>query len=52
MGPGGGWAGWRSPTDLFTDRNNKKLLWRVKDLDRHCNMVLEVVKEMWTELPK
>ena len=49
---GWGWAGWRSPTDLFTDRNNKKLLWRVKDLDRHCNMVLEVVKEMWTELPK
>ena len=33
-------------------RNNKKLLGRVKAFDRHCNMVLEGVKEMWTELPK
>ena len=32
--------------------NNKKLLGRVKAFDRHCNMVLEGVKEMWTELPK
>lgn len=35
-----------------THRNNKKLLGRVKAFDRHCNMVLEGVKEMWTELPK
>ena len=24
----------------------------MKAFDRHCNMVLEGVKEMWTELPK
>ncbi|NWW42014.1 SMD2 protein, partial [Panurus biarmicus] len=24
----------------------------VQALDRHCNMVLENVKEMWTEVPK
>ena len=28
------------------------MLGRVKAFDRHCNMVLEGVKEMWTELPK
>jgi small nuclear ribonucleoprotein D2 len=28
------------------------LLARVKAFDRHCNMVLENVKEMWTEKPK
>ena len=33
-------------------RNNKKLLGRVKAFDRHCNMVLEGVKEMGTEIPK
>lgn len=33
-------------------RNNKKLLAKVKAFDRHCNMVLENVKEMWTEAPK
>ncbi|KAH8935877.1 hypothetical protein BDL97_17G053500 [Sphagnum fallax] len=32
--------------------NNKKLLGRVKGFDPHCNMVLENVKEMWTEVPK
>nr|XP_037843858.1 small nuclear ribonucleoprotein Sm D2-like [Chlorocebus sabaeus] len=32
--------------------NNKKLLGRVKAFGRHCNMVLENVKEMWTEVPK
>ena len=37
---------------LINCRNNKKLLGRVKALDRHCNMVLENVKEMWTETPK
>lgn len=36
---------------LINCRNNKKLLARVKAFDRHCNMVLENVKEMWTELP-
>ena len=37
---------------LINCRNNKKLLGRVKAFDRHCNMVLEGVKEMWTELPR
>merc|ERR1719221_2143276 len=37
---------------LINCRNNKKLLARVKAFDRHCNMVLENVKEMWTEAPK
>merc|ERR1712227_1083132 len=37
---------------LINCRNNKKLLGRVKAFDRRCNMVLEGVKEMWTELPK
>ncbi|KDO87215.1 hypothetical protein CISIN_1g033904mg [Citrus sinensis] len=29
-----------------------QLLGRVRAFDRHCNMVLENVREMWTELPK
>ncbi|KAI8322337.1 Sm-like ribonucleoprotein [Martensiomyces pterosporus] len=37
---------------LISLRNNHKLLARVKAFDRHCNMVLENVKEMWTEAPK
>eukprot|EP01114_Cavostelium_apophysatum_P021712 TRINITY_DN764_c0_g1_i1.p1 TRINITY_DN764_c0_g1~~TRINITY_DN764_c0_g1_i1.p1 ORF type:complete len:127 (-),score=34.36 TRINITY_DN764_c0_g1_i1:153-533(-) len=37
---------------LINVRNNRKLLGRVKAFDRHCNMVLENVKEMWTEVPK
>ena len=37
---------------LINCRNNRKLLGRVKTFDRHCNMVLESVKEMWTELPR
>lgn len=37
---------------LINCRNNKKLLGRVKAFDRHCNMVLENVKEMWVEVPK
>ena len=31
---------------LIFCRNNKKLLARVKAFDRHCNMVLEDVKEV------
>ena len=31
---------------LISLRNNKKLLGRVKAFDRHCNMVLENVKEV------
>ena len=37
---------------LINCRNNHKLLARVKAFDRHCNMVLENVREMWTEVPK
>lgn len=37
---------------LISCRNNRKLLARVKAFDRHCNMVLENVKEMWTEKSK
>ncbi|CAG9462952.1 unnamed protein product [Pedinophyceae sp. YPF-701] len=37
---------------LISCRNNRKLLARIKAFDRHCNMVLENVKEMWTEMPK
>ncbi|KAF2091166.1 small nuclear ribonucleoprotein Sm D2 [Saccharata proteae CBS 121410] len=37
---------------LISVRNGRKMLARVKAFDRHCNMVLENVKEMWTETPK
>eukprot|EP00960_Hanusia_phi_P036637 752431-Hanusia_phi.AAC.3 len=37
---------------LIEELNNRKLLARVKAFDRHCNMVLENVKEMWTEAPR
>ena len=37
---------------LINCHNNKKLLGGVRALDRHCNMVVENVKEMWTEVPK
>ena len=37
---------------LISLRNNRKLLARVKAFDRHMNMVLENVCEMWTEMPK
>lgn len=36
---------------LINCRNNKKLLGRVKAFDRHMNMVLENVREMWKESP-
>lgn len=34
---------------LINCRNNRKLLGRIKAFDRHCNMILENVHEMWTE---
>ena len=37
---------------LINLRNNRKLLARIKAFDRHCNMILENGKEMWTEIPK
>jgi small nuclear ribonucleoprotein (snRNP)-like protein len=35
---------------LINCRNNHKLLARVKAFDRHCNVLLENVKEMWSEV--
>ncbi|GMI60147.1 hypothetical protein ScalyP_jg6266 [Parmales sp. scaly parma] len=35
---------------LINVRNNHKLLARVKAFDRHFNMILTDVKEMWTEV--
>mmetsp|Transcript_6887 Transcript_6887/g.14343 ORF Transcript_6887/g.14343 Transcript_6887/m.14343 type:complete len:118 (+) Transcript_6887:127-480(+) len=37
---------------LINVRNNHKLLGRVKAFDRHCNLLLEDVKEMWTEVSR
>ena len=37
---------------LISCRNNRKIPARVKAFDRHCNMVLENAKEMWTETPR
>eukprot|EP01066_Platyproteum_vivax_P007410 Platyproteum_vivax@DN2893_c0_g1_i2.p1 len=37
---------------LINCRNNRKILARVKAFDRHCNMVLQDVREMWTEVPR
>ncbi len=34
---------------LVSCRNNKKLLARVKAFDRHFNMILEEVREIWTD---
>ena len=37
---------------LVKIRNNHSLLGRVKAFDRHFNLLLEGVKEMWNELPR
>jgi len=37
---------------LISCRNNRKLLGRVRAFDRHCNLVMESVREMWPELTK
>ena len=37
---------------LINCRNNRKILARLKAFDRHFNMVLENVREMWVEHPK
>jgi small nuclear ribonucleoprotein D2 len=37
---------------LIALRNNRKLLGRVKAFDRHMNMVMENVQEVWTEMPR
>ena len=33
-------------------RNNRKILARIRAFDRHMNMVLETVCEIWTEMLK
>ena len=37
---------------VISCRNNHKLIAKVKAFDRHCNLVLENVKELWTEVMK
>ncbi|KAH3679323.1 hypothetical protein WICMUC_001063 [Wickerhamomyces mucosus] len=37
---------------LISCRNNHKLLARVRAFDRHTNLVLENVKELWNETPR
>ncbi|GMG23947.1 unnamed protein product [Ambrosiozyma monospora] len=34
---------------LISLRNNHKLIGKLKAFDRHCNMILENVKEIWYE---
>ncbi|CAK9438318.1 uncharacterized protein LODBEIA_P25420 [Lodderomyces beijingensis] len=34
---------------IISCRNNHKLVGKVRAFDRHCNLVLENVKELWTE---
>ncbi|CXH96908.1 small nuclear ribonucleoprotein Sm D2, putative [Plasmodium berghei] len=37
---------------LINCRNNRKLLGRVKAFDRHCNLLLTEVREIWVEVIK
>ncbi|OEH75852.1 small nuclear ribonucleoprotein [Cyclospora cayetanensis] len=37
---------------LINCRNNRKLLARVKAFDRHCNLLLTDVREMWSEVSR
>lgn len=37
---------------VISCRNNHKLIAKVRSFDRHCNMVLENVKDLWTEHQK
>ncbi|ETB57232.1 hypothetical protein, variant [Plasmodium yoelii 17X] len=37
---------------LINCRNNRKLLGRVKAFDRHCNLLLTEVREIWVEIIK
>lgn len=36
---------------LINCRNNRKLLGKVHSFDRHMNVILENVREMWKETP-
>mmetsp|Transcript_19783 Transcript_19783/g.42943 ORF Transcript_19783/g.42943 Transcript_19783/m.42943 type:complete len:113 (-) Transcript_19783:228-566(-) len=47
------WRAVKGNTQVLVNvRNNHKLLGRVKAYDRHMNLLLEDVKEMWTETAK
>ena len=37
---------------LINCRHNRKLFGKVRAFDRHMNLVLENISEMWTEMPK
>ena len=37
---------------IVSCRNNRKLLGRVHAYDRHCNLIMESVKELWPETTK
>jgi small nuclear ribonucleoprotein D2 len=37
---------------LIYCRNNRKIFGRIRAFDRHMNMVLEAVHEIWTEMSK
>lgn len=37
---------------LINCRNNRKILGRVKAFDRHCNLLLTEVREIWVEIVK
>lgn len=37
---------------MISGRNNKKIVGNLLAFDKHCNMVLINVKEMWTEFPR
>ncbi|XP_059933710.1 small nuclear ribonucleoprotein Sm D2-like [Mesoplodon densirostris] len=41
----------KNNTQVLISCRNKKLLGRVKASDRHRNMVLEKVKDVWTKVP-
>ncbi|WCJ39119.1 Small nuclear ribonucleoprotein Sm D2 [Euphorbia peplus] len=42
----------KNNSQVFIDcRNKKKLLGRIRWFDRHFNMVLENVRELWAEVP-
>ncbi|CAI5757722.1 unnamed protein product [Candida verbasci] len=37
---------------MISCRNNHKLIGKVKEFDRHCNLVLENVREIWDDKVK
>ncbi|KAI5966404.1 SMD2 [Candida pseudojiufengensis] len=35
---------------IISCRNNHKLVGKIRAFDRHCNLIMENVKELWTDL--